>query len=351
MEINRNILIGLVKNLRPGIADKEIIEQSTHIIFNQDCICSYNDEIFVSIPLDCKFSGTVDADLLLRIVSKFEEEQIKVEVNPNKNKLDIYGDINSASIALVIDSTIFAHIAEVRKDYEKADWKTLPKDFQAALEMCSFSASKDRTQGALCCLRIEGEDILSTDKFRIGWYVMESSINKKFLLEADHALQLSRYSILTEFWTGKSWAHFRSKEGMVLSCRTIEPPDESIDLKPFFDPSPDAVRIKLPSDLIKRAELAGVLSEGPTVFDRSIEMKFEEDTVTCLSRSEKGEIESKSKLEKSVPFKLSFQISPDLLIDILKFVSSTVIFNKIDEEKGKVIFRTRSFSHCMMVRT
>jgi hypothetical protein len=350
MQVNRNELIGIIKNLNPGLANKEIIEQSTHVIFYKTAICSYNDEIFVGIPFDCGFAGTVDANLLLKIISKYEEEQIKLDINPQGNKLDVYGDMNSASLSLVTDSPIFKHLDEILATcYGVKDWKALPKDFQVGIEMCAFSASRDRTLGAMCCLRIEGEDILSTDKYRIGWYVMDQGMGK-FLLEADHALEISRYKLLNRYSLANGWANFKSDNGMFMSCRIVEPPAEEMDLRTFFSVSEDAARMKLPSDLIKRAELAGVLSEGATAIERQVNLIFSGDEVVCKSKSEKGEIESRSKLEKPAPFPVSVEISPDLLIEILKFVSSTVIFQKIDEDRGKAIFRTRGFSHVIMVR-
>jgi len=351
MEVNRNQLVGIIKNLSPGLANKEIIEQSTHIIFYRNHICSYNDEIFVAFPFNCDFKGTVEADLLLKIISKFEEEQIKMEINPGKEGfVDIYGDVNHATLTLIIDSPIFEHLDNILNlCYAEKNWSKLPTDFQVGAEMCAFSASRDRTLGAMCCLRVMGEDILSTDKYRIGWYVMESGMGT-FLIEADHAMQISRYKLLTLYALSGGWIHFKSNDGMFMSCRIVEPPENQIDLKSFFGTNQDSIRMKLPSDLIKRAELAGVLSEGKTATERQVDLKFEGDLVTCSSVSEKGAIHSQSKLEKPVPFPINLQISPDLLIEILKFVSSTVILQRMDEERGKAIFRTKGFSHLITVR-
>jgi len=51
MKINKNELKNALEIVKPGLANKEIIDQSTSFAFMNDCIVTYNDEISVSHPV------------------------------------------------------------------------------------------------------------------------------------------------------------------------------------------------------------------------------------------------------------------------------------------------------------
>ena len=43
MKINRSKLLDILQIIKPGLANKEIVEQSTHFIFSGENISTYNE--------------------------------------------------------------------------------------------------------------------------------------------------------------------------------------------------------------------------------------------------------------------------------------------------------------------
>ncbi len=48
MQIKREELMDVLVRVKPGLANSEIIEQSTHFIFDKDTIRTYNDKITIT---------------------------------------------------------------------------------------------------------------------------------------------------------------------------------------------------------------------------------------------------------------------------------------------------------------
>ena len=78
--MNRKELLGALSAVRPGLANKEVMEQSCSFVFDGGMVCTYNDEIAVSHPVPEGISGAVRASELFSLLSKFPDEEIGVEV-------------------------------------------------------------------------------------------------------------------------------------------------------------------------------------------------------------------------------------------------------------------------------
>ena len=232
MEVHREDLLDVLNLVRPGLSQKEIIEQSNHFIFDKDQILAYNDELLISYPFDIEIQCTVDASLFLKLVSKMSSETISMEVK--KGILEVWNEKTNAHIPVIEESEILEHIKNVTKEFDGADWNRLSPDFIEGLRLCAFSADTDRTNGTLTCVRVEGKDIMSGSRNRVSWYQMDKEVPEDFYIEAVLIQELSRYEDISSYTLSKAWAHFKSEGGVTFSARRVIPLEElrsSLDLR------------------------------------------------------------------------------------------------------------------------
>ena len=81
-------LIKALEAVRPGLANKEMIEQSTSFAFMKDRVVTYNDEISISYPIqDLDLTGAIKAEELYAFLSKAKTEDIDVEITDAEIRL------------------------------------------------------------------------------------------------------------------------------------------------------------------------------------------------------------------------------------------------------------------------
>ena len=65
MKVNKEKLRQALEIVRPGLANKEVIEQATSFAFMDGRVVTYNDEISISHPVEgIEIEGAVKADQL-----------------------------------------------------------------------------------------------------------------------------------------------------------------------------------------------------------------------------------------------------------------------------------------------
>ena len=81
MIINKTNLQTALEIVKPGLASKELIDQSTSFAFMGDRVVTYNDDISVSHPIEgLNITGAVKADKLYALLNKLKQEEIEVEI-------------------------------------------------------------------------------------------------------------------------------------------------------------------------------------------------------------------------------------------------------------------------------
>ena len=79
MKVKKENLRNALEIVKPGLSNKELIEQSTSFAFIKGRVVTYNDEISISHPVeDLKNSGAIKAEELYALLSKIKEEEIDI---------------------------------------------------------------------------------------------------------------------------------------------------------------------------------------------------------------------------------------------------------------------------------
>ena len=151
-------------------------------------------------------------------------------------------------------------------------------------------------------------------------------MNQTFLLPADAALHLSKYSpykVIADNENG--WLHFINREKTTFSCRTYneEYPEQ---IWKFFEVGGE--EIILPEDFIEAVGRAEVLLTADFDLDRIVTLIIENNEIICSSQGDYGDFEERADIEYDGD-KLDIKVHPILLSEILKHITKVIIGERL----------------------
>ncbi len=318
MKVNRKQLIGELSSVSSGLANKEVIEQTTSFVFRDGLVFTFNDEIAVSCPTDLDIDGAVPAKDFLNLLSKLGTED--VDITNAEGEVRIKGSKAKAGIRL--ESKIKLPIDDIQIP-EDDEWTPLPKNFHNAIKACLSSVSKDQTKPVIMCIHFDGVVAESTDNFRATQYTMDSApFGSHVLIPAASAKEVMNIPII-ECGITKGWLHFRTKSDLLFSCRFFN--------DSFHDISHIIMRKGV--DLEFPKNLGDILSKATSISDnRRITISLDTNLITVRAEGSVGWFEESAKM-KYKDKAVVFEIHPDYLMDMLKqdvdilFTGKTIEFS------------------------
>ena len=317
MEIKVSEFKKALEIVKPGLASTTTtIEQVTSFAFTKKNVITYNDEICIYHPLaDLKLQGAIEAELLYKFLLKIKSEQISLEINESNVTMKsgrIKAEFN-------LDPTIKLPLDD-EKLTDKGKWKELPKNFIEAITMAKACTSKDMIKVKLTCVHINKKGIVeSSDGYRIFRYKLGEKLPiNSVLIPASSITSVIRINP-TKVADGNGWIHFKNEEGTVISCRILN--EEFVPVSEHLKDGKNGVDVEFPKELVATLDTAEIFAENYLV---KITITKKKLIVTSQSQmaSFKEELDLPTKVE---PF--AFQITPYLLKDILKQISSCTIYS------------------------
>lgn len=320
MKIQKENLMTALELVKPGLANKDLIEQSTSFAFMDGCIVTYNDEISISAPVSgIDFEGAIKADELYKLLSRLKTEEI--DISQTESEVILVSGKTTAGLKL--QTEINLPLNEIGKF---GKWKPLPDDFLEFLEIAMVSCASDMSQPVLTCVHVaKNGHIESSDNFRITRCTLEKEMPvESFLLPATSAKEVVMLNPI-EIAEGEGWIHFRTDYGLTISCRVFE--DAFPDVAPLLEGK--GIDIELPAGLVDVLDRAGIFAKRDHLLDETIFISIENKKLKVRAESDSGWIEEIMNVRyKDEPF--SFSISPYLLKDVLKETTTCILCeNKI----------------------
>lgn len=318
MQINTKEFSEVLTDVKPGLSDKNIIEQSSHFVFDDDLVRTYNDDITITAFYETGLKGAVIASNFYKLMSKINDEEISIEMADDDNSFVISGKKIKSSIA--IDFEIKLPEIDV-PDPESDEWKTLPDNFIDGLSFAIFSASQNMLTQFLTCLWVTEEYIVSSDNFRATKFSLSEETDFDFLIPASAAKDLIKYnptSVITE----EAWLHFKDENDTIFSCRTyanLEYPEKIFDL---FDV--DGIEVILPEGFNEAIARAESLTTCEFVQDKIIELIIQKGQMICRGYGQYGWIEEREKIDYKGK-KIEMKVQPDFLMQILKYLQTMTV--------------------------
>jgi DNA polymerase III sliding clamp (beta) subunit (PCNA family) len=304
--MKKSELLKALEIVKPGLANKEVVDQATSFAFLDGRVVTYNDEISVSCPVaGLEIEGAVNAEVLYNYLKKIKKEDIQTEVTEN----EIILKTGRAKAGLVMQSEIKLPLKNIGG---KKKWQELPENFLKALamtvEVTERDASKPMVNSVHICKKgyIEG-----TDNYRFLRYTVDTLDLPSVLLPAASVREVLKFKP-ERVDIGKGWLFFQTGDGAELACRFIE------------DPFPDAgsllnrkgQTITFPSTITNIIDRAQVFTQGDTKYSEHIKVILKDKHIRFESKSTVGRFEETANIHWDG--NLVFTIAPILLKGILE---------------------------------
>lgn len=307
MILNKEKLIQALSLVKPGLASKELIEQSTSFAFMDGKVVTYNDEISLSHPVEgLEIEGAIKANEFYQFVNRVKTEEITVDITDN----EIVFKSGRTKAGFTLQKEIKLPLNEVT---EKGKWKKLPEDFCHFLSMAAGATGHDLTEAIMTCVLVQQDGYLvGSDRQKIMRCEVGEDIGvETFLIPASSALEAASLKP-TKIAESKGWVHFKTKEGTVLSCRVFE--DTYPDVTELMEV--EGILISFPDSIEEMIAQASVFAKRAYILDESVDIKITGSKLRVSAKSETSWFRDTKKIESDE--EVEFSITPYLLQDILK---------------------------------
>jgi len=308
MKINKTKLQKALELVKPGLANKELIEQTRSFAFISHRIVTYNDEISISHPVEgIDFEGAIQANELYQLLSKIKKDEIELTLEGNELRLSA----GRSKAGIILQSEIKLPLKEIGSIQK---WKALPDKFIEAIKFTVMAASSDASRPVLTCLHINKQGFVeASDNIRIAQYKLDKPMPvNTFLIPATIAIELSKLPI-TKIAEGDSWVHFKTNEDTIVSCRIFE--DKFPDTSPLL--KVEGEEIAFPKTILDILDRAMVFSKREHTLDEIVKISLSGKKIRIHSESEVGWFEEVDRLGERIEGELIFSIVPSLFKNIL----------------------------------
>jgi len=306
-QVSRELLLQQLESVSAGLSSREVIEQSSCFIFRDKEVMTYNDEIATRQPCCLDIEGAVQAEPLLAILRKLNEDQISITAADGE--LLIEGKRRKAGIRM--EQEILLPVDRVEQPEQ---WKELPDDFNEAVQIVIQCAGNDESQFRLTCVHLTPEHLETTSNTQMSRYYIKTDLADATLVRRDSIKHVVEFGMV-DFSETENWLHFSNPTGLVLSCRRyVEEANNFPDLGPLIEF--DGVPTELPTGLTDAVEKAEVFSSENAASNQvTVQLKA---TGKLRIRGE-GNFGwfTEVKALKYNGEDLSFRIAPKLLVDLV----------------------------------
>jgi len=325
MKIKKDQLKEALEIVKPGLADKEIIEQTTSFAFMGGKVITYNDEICISHPIEgIDLEGVIKAEELYKFLGKVKKDEIVVTTE--ENEILMKAGRARAGFALMLEVLL-----PIDKELSKKDeYKKLPEKFLKAIEFATPCVSKDMTNPKLACVHLNKEGLIeATDNFRIVRYTLD----KELPFETTLIPGLSMKEVLkiepTLVTEGEGWLHFKNEQGTEISCRTLD--ERFVDISSVLPKTDDFIQITFPEETDEILEKAKIFSQSMSkqTNEESVSVSITDNRLLIESKSETAWFKEFVKIKDYTGEDFSFSITPYLLQDILKETSVCMLYKNM----------------------
>ena len=317
-KVKRLELLEALEKTKPGLANRELIEQSTFFAFVDGMVITYNDEISVAHPIKAiDLEGAIKAEELYKLLNRMKDEEIEVEIV--NNELRIRG--KNVEAGLVLESEIRLPI--LHKD-QKRKWVPLPDDFVPALKFVSFSCSQDMSKPVLTCVNVTASYTEASDGFRVTRHYFSTPLPiTNFLIPVSSVRHIVDYEVV-DVHIEEEWTHFQTKEGTILSCRIFNDNFPDIDSLGLLDvEGPELVLPKNLRQVIERVSIF-ISKDRGDIEASDVSIHIADKKFRARSQSEYGWVEETARINyKGDP--LYFSTNSIFLKDIITLTNKCVV--------------------------
>jgi len=312
MKVNKAELLAALEKVKPGLASKEIIEQSASFSFMDGRVVTYNDEISVSHPITGLkgITGAIKAQELYQFLGKIDKDEIRLRLKDNQIVLKA----GRAQAGFVFQQEIRLPIEEVG---EVGEWHDLPSKFIDSLRFCAPICSKDMTRPILTCVNVHSSGtVVASDNYRMAAYSLQDKMPiETFLIPATSAQELIKYNV-KQIASGKGWTHFRTEDNTIFSCRVYN--DHYPDVHQILEF--EGVEVHLPSGLAQALERSQIFAKNELDDTVLVKISLNGNELMVSAQQDFGWFQERLSVEYDGE-PLRFMVNPIHLHEILEQMS------------------------------
>lgn len=335
MQIKREELLKALEVVKPGLASKEFIEQSTHFAFRENRVVTFNDKISISYPVpNLDIEGAVYADKLFTFLSKVKKDEVEIEKNGNELQLSA----GRTKAGLTFQDEVKLPLDDID---EHGKWKDIPDWLLKGLNFCRFSCSNDiGNEGLLTCVHVSKDGYVEASDKRRFTLFKTTPLPKgvsSFLIPGEVIGDLTKYSF-DKFSVQSSWVHFKGESGIIFSCRRYEEEGvfskekEKERLKQF---NVKGKQVKLPNSLSEMLDRVGVFSYDQQNLGQQVEVEIKGTKIKLKASELVGWAEDTANINyKGDPIR--FLIDPNILNEVISKVSHCTLGQNVIKFEGEV---------------
>lgn len=307
MQVKREPVLNALEMVRPGLSQKEIVEQSSCFLFEGSQLVTYNEDVSCRMksPLN-GFTGAVQAQPLLALLSKLAEEV--VDISKQEGEMIVKGKGRRAGI--IMEEKPLNHGRLVDKPLK---WGRLKPIFQEALATVRQCASTDASQFNMSCVHVTPNYVEACDNFQAIRFRVKTPIKHPVLIQAESTIPVIESDPLEVAESkGQVWLHFRNASGLNLSLHAVETDEDYPDLS-----QPLKIRGEkcvLPKGLAAAVQKAHIFSvENPE--HNQVRIQLKTNTLRIRGEGANGWYQETKQMEYSGK-PMSFLIPPKILEDL-----------------------------------
>jgi DNA polymerase III sliding clamp (beta) subunit (PCNA family) len=313
MRIQRQEFLDSLEMVKAGLAPREFVEQSSCFAFKDGEVMTFNDEVACRKPIGINVTGAVQAQALLDILSKMEDDVLEVSENEQK-QLEFQG--KRKSFAVTKDTEIFLPIDRVENPKK---WHKLPKEFIEAVGLVQHCVSKDESHFMLTCIHLARNFVESCDNHQLIRVALDNEQFEEPALVRGASLAHLTTLAMDQVAKTENWVHFKNQDGLVYSCRRYAESYPSLD---------DALKVKghnitIPKGLVEASDRAAVFASD-RVGDPLVSVTLKSGALRIVGEGAAGWYKEFKKVDYNGP-KLEFLVAPDLLKHISEEYRTAVI--------------------------
>jgi DNA polymerase III sliding clamp (beta) subunit (PCNA family) len=324
MKVDKKQLKGALEIVKPGLANKETIEQTTSFAFLGDRVVTYNDEISISHPIaGLELTGAVQAEEMYQLLNKVKTDEIELTITDTE--IQITSGRTTAGLALKL---VKLPLEEVEGE---KNWKALPKDFIHFAKFAMDSCSTDMSTPKLTCICAHSNGCIEgSDGYRIAKCQLKEEMPVKTFLVPSSFIPVLANLQPTKIAEGEGWIHFKTELNTEISCRIYdeEYPDTSSMTKV------KGHTVLLPHSTSEVLDRAMVFSKRSHFLDEVVLIVIEKNRIKVSSESKAGWFKEEINIHYDGP-QIAFKITPTLLKDILEETQACIYNDKALKFEGE----------------
>ena len=329
MKIKTSDFLQILQALKPGIDEKERLEQSDSYIFKNGTVYTFNDEVAVMKTTDLDIVGAVPAKEFYTFISRVKDNQI--DISNEDNKIRVKGRRFKADFNVEDPRLDLGTIPKPEK------WFDLPENITEVIKLVSLSVSKNLATPILTCIHWEDDFLESCDNFRLTRYKLGKTFKGfDFPVFGDTLVKVANYKLKKVALT-EGWLHFKDDSDCQLSIRINE--GTYPDLSSLINRFKAGVEIEFPDTTISAVERAEAVTTPDEMGNKILMVEIKNGKINLKTEGALGRFSESLKCNCKEEFQ--FTIKSELLKGILSITNKATM----SEDMSMLLFKEKDLLH------